>query len=208
VALEHWYDLDDYVRCCLAKKSPDIQLLSRIDNRFHSLTNSVAWYCTEFHPGGDPTIFQDFVQLILRVQGDSDPCPSHWDVKRAIDRACYVIQRIEATILSRADSDTLPAAVQGAGDPSHPSAYVPKSGTREAEILQALVEAQAFNKSGRVTTATLAKKCGGPRADPINYKQPVTTLHKQGLVDTLAAPGGGCWLTRPGRTAAASIMNR
>ena len=94
-------------------------------DRFRTLTDTVAWHCTDLYPGGDPMVFEHVFQLILKAQGHSGQRPDHDEVERAIHRACYVIQRIEVTVLSRDDSDTrLAAAVQGPGDPSQPSTDV------------------------------------------------------------------------------------
>ena len=70
---------------------------------------------------------------------------------------------------------------------------------RQLDILQALVTLRAFDKTKRVTTARFVGEIGDGRQNPENFKEPVSVLSSQHLVETRKGSQGGVWLTSAGR---------
>ena len=69
---------------------------------------------------------------------------------------------------------------------------------RQRYILQALHENKAFDRGNLMTTAEVAKEAEGPEANPENFKEPMSDLSYQRLIETKTGRGGGAWLTEEG----------
>ncbi len=69
---------------------------------------------------------------------------------------------------------------------------------RQRYILQALHNNKAFDREYLMTTADIAKEAEGPEANPENFKEPMSDLSYQGLIETKTGRSGGVWLTEEG----------
>ena len=78
--------------------------------------------------------------------------------------------------------------------------FMVKPETREAEVLQVLFEAKAFDVRSKMTVEEITKQAGGE-----DYKRPVNTLRKEGFVETARGPKGGVWLSEKGKAEAARL---
>ena len=76
------------------------------------------------------------------------------------------------------------------------------------EILQALLELNAFGRNSRRPTREVCKRALGPDCDPAILKRPIKRLCDMGLVQTKDGKGGGVWLTPKGREMAEEIAKR
>ncbi|MGD0541123.1 MAG: Rrf2 family transcriptional regulator [Tepidisphaeraceae bacterium] len=76
------------------------------------------------------------------------------------------------------------------------------------EILQAMLELEAFNQGSRKSTRDIAERALGKNVDPAILKEPMSALVKQRLIQTKRGRTGGAWLTIAGRTKAEEISKR
>lgn len=83
--------------------------------------------------------------------------------------------------------------------------FVVKTGTREAEVLQVLFEAEAFDIRNRMTIKEIAPKASKDTTAN-DYKKPVANLEGKRLVSTQRGDRGGCWLTDKGQDEAQHLI--
>ena len=71
---------------------------------------------------------------------------------------------------------------------------------RQYNILESLYRFEAFSADSLRTTEEIAKKAEGSEANPEQFKRPIADLKKRGLVGAKLGKGGGCWLTKDGKS--------
>lgn len=75
---------------------------------------------------------------------------------------------------------------------------IPRLSPRQFDCLEALRGLGATNADKKATTGDVALHAEGKTAEPVNFKEPIASLKRQGLVHTQEGRGGGVYLTEIG----------
>jgi hypothetical protein len=90
---------------------------------------------------------------------------------------------------------------------AHAIFQLPALSDRQYLILQTLLMMRATSANNRQTTAIIAAKAEGTRANPVQFKQNIAILKHAGFLSTKEGRGGGCWLTAKGQEVARNLAH-
>ena len=88
--------------------------------------------------------------------------------------------------------------VKGTAKSGDDDEALPKAGSRKYFFLKSLWELKAFDKSSLVTTEKAVENLKRTKGDANAFKTVVTSLRKEGLIETERNRGGGCYLSQKG----------
>lgn len=159
----------------------------RARSRFIMLSESLAQIVAAV--GLDPSPYHD---LLGNLEGASEEA---WNAARTLTKRLQT--RAAAGIIANSPATLKRSNPQA--EPGDPNAIVArlKPESRKALVLQVLYEADGQ----RMTAEEITPKAFGPDADANNTKGPITSLAKDGLVETRSGPRGGCSITAAGKRA-------
>lgn len=76
---------------------------------------------------------------------------------------------------------------------------------RAQEVLVAMLQLKAVDSDSRKSTAAIAARAMGPRADANSLKPVISELATRQLIQTREGRGGGCWLAEAGKRRAEKL---
>lgn len=116
---------------------------------------------------------------------------------RAWDRALNCLFEIMEHLI--ADADTISARAGKGLLEELNRGNLDGPNRRQREILQAMLELEAFDGDSCRTIPEIAVKAEGTYAKAEAFKIPMSQLNKAGYVESRRGRDGGCWLTQVGR---------